>query len=444
MTTDAFLLAQRQAVEEVLWDRPDSLPAVVGPTGWLASPLPVEDAAAITVSVALAAFARLQALTTGRPAPATSIDREHLATALRSEAHTRIDDEPLGSGFAPLSTFWPTVDGWVRTHANYEWHRQALLRALETADPAGDVGAAMLSMTAQEVEDVVTAEGGIAAAVRTQQEWLATEQGAAASARPLVRGTTLGYAPPRPARAEGLRVLDLTRVIAGPVGTRFLAALGADVLRLDPPALPELPLQVPDGLLGKRSALLDAATTDGLATLHALLDDADVVVHGYRPGALERFGLDHASLAERHPGLVSVSVSAWGDDGPWGRRRGFDSIVQAACGIAVLEGSDGRPGAMPCQLLDHGTGYLVAAAALDGVYRQRTVGGTQHRSLALAATAAWLLRLPRPESYEAREPQPPTVTIGRVPAVTPPGSIDGRLLRWPKGLPAYGGDAAAW
>ena len=113
-------------------------------------------------------------------------------------------------------------------------------------------------------------------------------------------------------------MLDLTRVIAGPVGTRFLAALGADVLRLDPPALPELAIQVPDGLLGKRSALLDAATAEGLATLHRLLDDADVVVHGYRPGALERYGLDHAALAERHPGLVSVSLSAWGEDGPMG------------------------------------------------------------------------------------------------------------------------------
>jgi CoA-transferase family III len=284
----------------------------------------------------------LQALVTGGPAPTTSVDREHLAIAFRSEAYTHVDGEPLGSGFAPLSKFWPTADGWVRTHANYEWHR----RAIETAYPAGDVGTAFLSTTSQEIEDRVTAEGGIAAAVRTEQQWLATEQGATAAALPLVQGTTLGYAPPRRARAEALRVLDLTRVIAGPVGTRFLAALGADVLRLDPPALPELPNQVPDGLLGKRSALLDAATTDGLVTLHALLDGADVVVHGYRPAALERFGLDHATLAEHHPGLVSVSLSAWGEEGPWGRRRGFDSIVQAACGIAVIEGSDERPG--PC------------------------------------------------------------------------------------------------
>ena len=445
MTTDTFEQALRLAIEEVTWDPADALPTVTGQRGWLVSRLPVEDAAAITVSVALAAAARLQALTTGRAAPSARVDREQLATAFRSEAYTRVDGQPLGAGFAPLSRFWPTADGWVRTHANYEWHRQALLRALEIADSAGDVGPALLALTSQEIEDRVTAEGGIAAAVRTEQEWLATEQGATAAARPLVRGTTLGYAAPRRARPEGLRVLDLTRVIAGPVGTRFLSALGADVIRLDPPALPELPMQVPDGLLGKRSALLDIATPDGLATLHALLDDADVVVHGYRPGALARYGLDHAGLSERHPGLVSVSLSAWGEDGPWGHRRGFDSIVQAACGIAVLEGSDGSPGALPCQLLDHGTGYLVAAAVLDGVYRQRTVGGTQHRSLALAGTAAWLLRLPRSTTpYETREPQARTVTIGTITAVTPPGSLDGRPLEWRKGLPEYGGDAPAW
>ena len=168
-------------------------------------------------------------------------------------------------------------------------------------------------------------------------------------------------------------------------------------------------------------------------------------MHGYRPGALDRFGLDHASLAARHPGLVSVALSAWGEDGPWGRRRGFDSIVQAASGIAATEGAPDQPGALPCQLLDHGTGYLLAAAVLDAVYRQRTTGGTQHRSLALATTAAWLLQLPRPgELPFPGEPRPPTTALGRLSAVTPPGSLDGRALTWPSGLPGYGADAPAW
>lgn len=172
-------------------------------------------------------------------------------------------------------------------------------------------------------------------------------------------------------------MLDLTRVIAGPVATRYLAALGADVLRVDPPHRPELPLHSYDGLLGKRSTALDARTSDGLRQLHELLANSDVLVHGYRPSTLAAFGIDADALARRHPGLVAVSLSAWGSTGPWGNRRGFDSIVQAACGIAMVESPDGaRPGVLPCQLLDHGTGYLAAAAALEGVRRQSRAGGS--------------------------------------------------------------------
>ena len=203
-------------------------------------------------------------------------------------------------------------------------------------------------------------------------------------------------------------MLDLTRVIAGPVATRYLAALGADVLRLDPPEHPELRSQAYDQLLGKRSALLDFGAPGGSARLHELLAGADVLVHGYRPHALDRFGLAPQALAERHPGLVVVSLSAWGRSGPWGERRGFDSIVQAASGIAVTESPDGeRPGALPCQLLDHGTGYLCAAAVLRALAAQATRGGTLFRELSLARTGYWLLGQPRAAAAAPRDSQRP-------------------------------------
>jgi hypothetical protein len=423
-----------------LTGEPAAAPLRTGSGGWLPSRLPVEAAAAATVSAALTAAARLRAHTTGGAAPLVGLDQDHLAAAFRSEAHARWDGEPGGTGFAPLSRFWPAADGWVRTHANYPWHRDALLRALGIADAAADpatVGARLATMPAAEVEAVVVANGGIAAAVRERS----APQG------PLVGHSVIGDAAPRRGAAgdlpvSGVRVLDLTRVIAGPVGTRFLAALGADVLRLDPPHLPELPMQVLDGCVGKRSALLDARRQGDL--LHALLDRADVVVHGWRPGALAAFGLDPQTLAERHPGLVVVQLSAWGEHE---QRRGFDSIVQAASGIAVIESVDGRPGALPCQLLDHGTGYLVAAAALDGLLRQRSSGGTHLRTLSLAATASWLMDLPRPENPgvpRVLDPTPWLTTIGRLTAVTPPGSLDGEPLRWPSGLPTYGEDDPSW
>lgn len=412
-------------------------PELAGEPGSLPSHLPVEDIAAATAAAALVTTAEWQQVVTGRR-PEVALHRDHVAAAFRSEVHVRLDGAHPGGGFAPLSRFWPVADGAVRTHANYAWHRAALLRTLGIADAAGDVetvGAALAPMSAADVEARVTAAGGLAVAVDSAAAWRPRS--------PLVLRTTLGDAQPRAAQRP-LRVLDLTRVIAGPVGTRWLAALGADVLRLDPPALPELWLHVVDGLVGKRSALLDAGTPDGLATLHRLLDQADVVVHGYRPGALERYGLDPGSLADRHPGIVSVSLSAWGGDE---QRRGFDSIVQAACGIALIESpGDGRPGALPCQLLDHGTGYLIAAAALDGLVRQRTTGATQVRELSLAATASWAMGLPRTEPAAPTELDvlPWLTTLGRLTAVTPPGSLDGRQLSWPSGLPEYGADAPVW
>ena len=251
--------------------------------------------------------------------------------------------------------------------------------------------------------------------------------------------------------AEGIHVLDLTRVIAGPVATRFLAALGADVLRIDPPSRPELPLHAVDGLLGKRSALADFGTPDGLGTLHDLLDGTDVLVHGYRPHALERFGLAPDALAERHPGLVSVSLSAWGDRGPWGDRRGFDSIVQAASGVAVAAGSRSAPGVLPCQLLDHGTGYLCAAAALGSLAAQLTGGGTHVRTLSLARTSRWLLAQPHAEGAGQAVPAadgPWLCTVdsadGPVTTVSPPGELDGRGLTWRRPLSRYGADLPAW
>ncbi len=382
---------------EVLW--------VSGAPGQLPSRLPVEDMAIACTGAALLAAAALHAQRGGdcgsRGSPTARLDRGHVAAAFRSEARLWIGGEQPGPGFAPLSRFWRAADGWVRTHGNYPWHRSALLRALGCAGHPESVAAAIADLGTREAEDLVTGAGGVAAAVRGEAGWRTEPPGEAVAAARLVEAASTGGAPPRwrPAGAlpaSGIRVLDLTRVIAGPVATRYLGALGADVLRLDAPDRPELTLHAYDGLFGKRSALLDFGSAQGNDRLHELLSGADVLVHGYRPHALDRFGLSPQILAERHPGLVVVSLSAWGSRGPWGGRRGFDSIVQAASGIAMAESQDGeRPGALPCQLLDHGTGYLCAAAALQALARQSARGGTQFRELSLARTAHWLLGLPR-------------------------------------------------
>jgi crotonobetainyl-CoA:carnitine CoA-transferase CaiB-like acyl-CoA transferase len=426
----------------------------------LPSRLAVDEVAVACVGAALVAAGALHESRGGAPA-LTSLDADLVRAAVRSERYFVLGDSERPAGFAPQSRFWPAADGWIRTHANYPWHHQALLRAVGAKED-DELADAISCFGAAEIEEQVFAKGGVAAAVRTEAEWRAHPQGAALANEPLIAAERFDGAGPRrrsplvsasgiPAPAAGVRVLDLTRVIAGPVGSRYLGALGADVLRLDPPALPDLEAEMPaDTLLAKRSAFVDFGSPSGHERLEVLLGGADVVLLGYRPGALERFGLAPADLAERHPGLVIVQLAAWGHTGPWRERRGFDSIVQAASGIAAIEADgDGSPGALPCQLLDHGTGYLLAAAALDALREQEVRGGTQVRRLSLARSARWLLDQPAARAAPvAAAGTPPLVTLdsplGPVGAVPPPGAIDGGPLGWPEPVTAFGADAPEW
>lgn len=452
-----------RAWEAVTADDPatrSTLPAraiLTGTSGHLASRFPVEEVAVASVAVALLAAAALSEQR-GRQPRTVALDRAHVADAVRSERYFCVAGRPAGATFASLSRFWPAADGWVRTHANYAWHRAALVNALGTSEDADAVAAAIAELSAEAVEQRVKTAGGIATAVRTLEAWRVHPQGLAVAAEPLIGHELLGDSAPRPRLPAdlpltGVRVLDFTRVIAGPVCTRFLGALGADVLRLDPPGHPDMRAgAVADTLLGKRSAYLDLRAPGSDARLHELLDRADVVVCGYRPGALDRFGLDAASLAQRHPGIVAVFLDAWGHTGPWADRRGFDSVVQAPTGIAAGESLTGdEPGALPCQLLDHGTGYLAAAAVLDGLHRQASRGGTHLRRLSLARTASWLTSHDSP--YQQRRETTPVDSDtpawrvelespdGPVTAVLPPGGLDDVALRWPLPITAYGVDS---
>ncbi|XIE78023.1 CoA transferase [Streptomyces sp. SBR177] len=422
---------------ELLWAELGGDPALLdrvaygGPSGLLPARLPVMDLARATVAVAgLAAVERA-----GLPGP-VRVDDGAVATAFVSERHLRVDGRAPVS-FAPLSRFWRAADGWVRTHANYPHHKAALLGALGASDSVEAVAEAIGGRRAVDVESAVYAAGGLAVALRTPGEWAAHEQGRAVAARPLLTRERLDEAaPPRRRGERPLRVLDLTRVIAGPVATRTLALLGADVLRIDPPGNPELPDQHADTNVGKRTAALDLDSPADRRAFGELLDAADVLVTGYRPGALDRFALDR-------PGLVVARLSAWGDYGPWGGRRGFDSLVQVATGIAAVEGSPEQPGALPAQALDHGTGYLLAAAVLRALTEQDRDGGTRLVRVALAQTGHWLSHaLPRhePERWLTESAGP----LGRLRHALSPVAYEGGPAGWsrPPGLP--GGDEPRW
>ncbi|GLX47992.1 putative L-carnitine dehydratase [Streptomyces hygroscopicus subsp. hygroscopicus] len=435
--------------------------------GTLPSRLPVRRLARACAGACALAAAELAAHRTGRgEAPEVRVDDGAVAAAFHSERLLRMDGRATVS-FAPLSRFWRTADGWVRTHANYPHHRARLLAALGLPDGATpeDVAALLADRTAVGTEEAVYGAGGLAVALRTPEEWRATEQAAEVATRPLVERVRLDAAPVRalppldPAAAPllpaaGVRVLDLTRVLAGPVATRTLGLLGADVLRLDAPWLPELPDQHADTGFGKRSATLDLAADRD--TFEELLSGADVVVTGYRPGALDRFGLSPEALAERHPGLVVAQVSAWGAYGPWGERRGFDSLVQVATGIAVAEGSSEEPGALPAQALDHGTGYLLAAAVLRALTERSYDGGGRAVRLALARTAHWLTDgmpcdAPQPDDTPGAPHVAPDAwlaeadgPLGRLRHALSPVNLAGGPTDWSRPPAPWGSDRPVW
>uniref|UniRef100_UPI000AADCED1 CoA transferase n=1 Tax=Streptomyces prasinus TaxID=67345 RepID=UPI000AADCED1 len=298
---------------------PDLLARVttVERSGALPARLPVRETARACVGACALAAAELGARRAGparrgRPpgpgVPAVRVDDGAVAAAFVSERHLLVDGRAPVS-FAPLSRFWRTADGWVRTHANYPHHRARLLTALGTSDDPEAVAAALAERSAAEVEETVYAAGGLAVALRTPAAWAAHAQAAAVARRPLVERGRLDSAPARVLApvdrdpllpAAGLRVLDLTRVVAGPVATRTLALLGADVLRLDPPGLPELPDQHTDTGFGKRSALLDLpAGRYPVTTTSAAASSSSNVS---RPAG-------RSSRAERFPNPVSVCWS---------------------------------------------------------------------------------------------------------------------------------------
>jgi crotonobetainyl-CoA:carnitine CoA-transferase CaiB-like acyl-CoA transferase len=405
-----------RALLDVAWsalgggpELPDRVRTTGDAAGLLPSTQPALPAMVAAVGAATLAAAVLDAARSGRAVPPVGLDVGHVALAARSERHARRAGTTAEDLFAPLSRFWPTADGWLRLHANYAWHRERALRVLGCPDTPDAVAAAVATWRGADLEDALADGGGVGNAVRTRAEWSAHPQGRAVAARPLLTSTAgAGTARPLgPGRAaEGVRVLDLTRVIAGPVATRTLAAWGAQVLRLDGPRLPELPAQAVDTLPGKASAALDLADPAGAARLEELLAQAHVVVLGYRPGALTRFGLDAGSLAVRHPHLTVATLSAWGPTGPWAGRRGFDSLVQCATGIADAEGSAGAPGVLPAQVLDHATGYLAAAAVLLALAGAVRGGPARSVELSLASTAHWLTASSPLAAPEAAAPSP--------------------------------------
>ena len=380
-----------------------ALVRLLGQEPALPSSFAVGTAAQASIAVSALAAAALHRQRGGM-AQQIEVDMRHAAIEFRAEQYLRVDGAPAPEFRDKLTRTFQCGDGrWVRIHANFPHHRDGVLRLLGCRHDTEAVSRALQSWDAFGFEDAAAAAGMVVTAMRSFDEWDAHPQGKAVAGLPLLSIERIGDAPPLPlppaARPlSGVRVLDLTRVIAGPVCGRTLAGHGADVLLVTGPHLPSIEPLVMETGPGKRTCSLDLRSAPGRQALDALLGEADVLVQGYRPGGLDALGLDAASAARRRPGLVYVSLCAYGQAGQWAARRGFDSLVQTATGFNHAEaqaGDDSAPAPLPAQALDRATGYLMAYAVMVALMRRSREGGSWHVRLSLAQTGHWLRQLGR-------------------------------------------------
>ncbi len=424
--------------------------------GDLPSVFAVSDLACASVAAACLAISELLAARHG-DRPQARVDRR--LASLWFGSSIRPQGWTMPAPWDAVAGDYRAADGWIRLHTNAPKHRAAALAVLGVAADRDDVARAVRNWQADALEAAVVQNGGCAAAMRGMEAWAGHEQGRAVAAEPLLIHEPGSAAPARrwtvpPSRPlHGVRVLDLTRVLAGPVATRFLAGFGAEVLRIDPPDWDE-PGVVPDVVLGKRPARLDLRRRPDREALQGLLSQADVLVHGYRPGALAGLGLDADRRRALCPGLVDVSLDAYGWSGPWQGRRGFDSLVQMSAGIADAGmrrmGRD-RPMPLPVQALDHATGYLMAAAVVRGLSARLTTGAGCSVRASLARTAVLLGGLPpgqpapfAPETPDDRAEALEATAWGPARRLKPPCAVEGAPMRWDLPAMALGSAPAAW
>jgi crotonobetainyl-CoA:carnitine CoA-transferase CaiB-like acyl-CoA transferase len=392
-----------------LWHRAGGEPAALaavkltGEEPQLPSSFRLAAAAQASIAAAGLAAAYLWRLRSGE-AQEVGVDMRHAVVECRSERYLRVDGKPPPPAWDPTAGIYRTRDGrFVRLHTNFPHHRAAVCKMLNCEQKREAIQDALMQWDGEAFETAAYATGAVVALMRSHQEWSATAHAKALAELPPFSIEKIGEAPPKPwspggRPLAGLRVLDLSRVIAGPVAGRTLAAHGADVLLISGPELPAVPWLTIDTGRGKLTSFVELKSEAGLAILRELLAQADIFSQGYRPRAIASLGFSPDEAAQISPGIVYVSLSAYGHAGPWSERRGFDSLVQTATGFNHAEGQaagiDG-PRELPAQMLDHATGYLMAFGAMMAKARQAREGGSWLVRVSLAQSGRWLWNLGR-------------------------------------------------
>jgi crotonobetainyl-CoA:carnitine CoA-transferase CaiB-like acyl-CoA transferase len=375
-----------------------AMPEIVGADPVLPTRYRVGTAGAAALAALGLAVVRFGELR-GLPRQRIAVDLRAAAVSLRSGRYLRVDGRPPPPVWDPLSGFYPVRDGWISIHCNFANHRDAALKVLQASSDREEAEKESFRWQGEELEDAIHAAAGCAGFVRSADDWERHPQAKEVALRPLMEIVRIGDAPSesigkgnRP--LEGVRVLDLTRVLAGPTCARSLAEHGADVLKISAAHLPDSGLMDMDTGIGKLSARLDLRRNEDAAKLRELVKECDVFSQSYRPGALAARGFSPEALAALRPGIVCVSLSAWDTSGPWRGRRGFDSIVQAVSGMAHSSGKcasqDGKPQLLPVSAIDYVSGYLMAFGATVALERRAREGGSWLVRVALARVGKWI------------------------------------------------------
>ncbi len=354
-----------------------------------------------------------------------AVDMRHAVVECRSERYLRVDGKPPPPTWDVIAGIYKTRDQrFVRLHTNFRHHRDAVCQVLNCRPERDDVQAALMQWDAEAFETAAYAAGGVVAMMRSHEEWSALPHAKALAELPLLSIEKIGEAAPKPwpktwteggdRPLAGVRVLDLSRVIAGPVAGRTLAVHGADVLLISGPDLPAIPWLTIDTGRGKLSSFVELKSEQGRDVFRGLLAQADIVSQGYRPKSIAALGFSPEEAAKINPGIVYVSMSAYGHAGPWAERRGFDSLVQTSTGFNHAEGQAAGvegPKELPAQMLDHATGYLMAFGAMIAKARQSREGGSWHVRVSLAQTGRWLWNLGRvADGFKTEDLKSETVT----------------------------------
>ena len=421
----------------------------------------IGTAAAAAIAAAALAATELWRLGTGR-AQAVDVDVRAAIAAFRSERYLRVDGGPAPDRRSPLFGFYRTGDGrWVQVHANLPHHEAGHVKFLNCQETPESMAEAVGRWKGQDLEDALNRAGLPAGLVRSRDEWLDHPHARAVAELPLLEIVRMGDSPPQPHGVadrplSGVRVLDLTRVIAGPECGRTLASYGADVLHVTSPHLPHLPSHVMDLGMGKRSAWLDLRRARDADRLRALIEGADVLSQSYRPGALATLGFAPEEVARLRPGIVYITLSAYGHAGPWRERRGFETLIQSVSGLAHEQGFGAgldRPQHLPAQVVDHASGYLAAFGALVALARRAREGGSYLVRVSLAQTGRWVDALGRISGRHVADQTPADVgdllaerdsPFGRLRHVVPAARLSETPAGWRQSAVPLGTHEPTW